>query len=238
MYNVRKMIPLFLVIALSCSACSAPEPISPTPEPTATATYPPIDSPNTFESLLTSHGPHAPRSPLSTRLCGPPCFQGITPGVTTREDALANVRAHKEIFGECGEFHSQYVQGVACSDFLSFFFDKQNSQVIGIGFEPSDSLTLGQIVDRYGDPDKVIVYVDTPTHILYSSFEILYFDEGMILSYVADIVTYAIQPDMPIYEISYQASDGVREYFDEFGIPSLKIDWHGFGDYKQYLPDQ
>lgn len=91
--------------------------------------------------------------------CGPPCFLGITPGVSTVSEVIVFLEEHK-ILQWC-EIESAEIKCMQIDDFTSslwFLFDDRDTVSV-IGFIPADQILLGDIVDTYGGPTRIELYL-------------------------------------------------------------------------------
>lgn len=95
---------------------------------------------------------------LTGEPCGPPCFWGITPGVSTEDDLIKKANAN-DVFSQCMIFDYKKqggIRGLYCRSIPMGFTDE--GTVGDITFYPSVDITLAQLIDLYGIPDGV--YVD------------------------------------------------------------------------------
>ncbi len=159
---------------------------------------------------------------LSENPCGPPCFYGIMPGVTTKSEA-------EEIFNQnlfsCTFF--DYTpggkQGFMCS-WGGVGLDDEGNIVTGVTFRTSSKITLQQVIDKYGEPDFVSTGIvslpDDKVRV------------GMILEFKTIRTSirleeqhapkYTVREDSVVHDIAYFA--------DSEPGPS-DVPWKGYGEY-------
>jgi hypothetical protein len=101
-------------------------------------------------------GCHVPGTPikigdgglLSEKPCAAPCFQNITPGVTTEQEAL-KIMSHLTSLSLCNEWDSRQSggdRGIRCSNIGLTFSDQHF--VAGIGFSPTQAITVSEILKK------------------------------------------------------------------------------------------
>jgi hypothetical protein len=125
----------------------------PTPYPTPRADEP---------SLLQDWIEHAP--------CDAPCWNGITPGVTTSKQALEILKSLPEVSrlhpsGNSTLERGQYLWSGPWPDtFGSFDYDVDTSIVRSIYPPYAGTVRLEQMIERYGEPDYLYVwaYIELP----------------------------------------------------------------------------
>ena len=126
--------------------------------------------------------------------CQLPCWAGITPGVTTWEEAIHLLTPVIELhitkdelrcrFGECKNFTWQYQ--INNNLFSGGMYNKENiiySIFIG-GNQPSEELSLQEVFQKYGTPKNVLIIAsphglsgDPPMFYLYA----LYPDHSFVI---------------------------------------------------------
>jgi hypothetical protein len=97
---------------------------------------------------------------ISLKPCGPPCFFGITPGVTSYEEAIKLIDLQKNIFGICNDYDNRSrggVYGKICNHGIGVSFTDNIVDVIS--FSLLEKITIQQVIDSYGPPDFLTVWV-------------------------------------------------------------------------------
>ena len=203
---------VLMVFGLTSCKQNSVDPLSITPEPT----------------MVNSFGDGGL---LSNEPCTPPCFYGITPGVTTEEEARS-ILVQKEVFENCEEFDNSSVggnsQGIRCNHFVVYFSD---SMVFDLGFYPESKLTLGEIIAEHGEPDRLYTFsMSTPDNPLYGNLS-LCFDHFHMIIGVPEILgeVYHVSQETRILDVSYLSSEEnyKRMCYDLKGSQP----WKGYGDY-------
>lgn len=177
--------------------------ISSTPKPTIALTKTPTLLPTSTLSLSWTPLPTLPANNADQQFllwmhgtpdCQLPCWAGITPGVTTWEEAIHLLTPVIELhitkdelrcrFGECKNFTWQYQ--INNNLFSGGMYNKENiiySIFIG-GNQPSEELSLQEVFQKYGTPKNVLIIAsphglsgDPPMFYLYA----LYPDHSFVI---------------------------------------------------------
>jgi len=83
-------------------------------------------------------------------LCVAPCFMDITPGLTSRVDVIRILKANN--------YWSECVNDITIICYKNLGISFRKNTVDGVGFRPTTKITLEQVVEKYGEPDKFVVY--------------------------------------------------------------------------------
>ena len=173
---------------------------------------------------------------LSGEPCGPPCFLGITPNVTTEEQAVQILKA-KGLYRNCHIFNNEDesgLRGAACADVEIAYY--RSSDLVGsISFSPSQPITVEMVIAKYGNPDAVSVstiwfnWEKQPTTSM-----------GLIYDRIHAVVglgeqessTFYLTPTTRISAVGYsdQTFPSVREYE---AIAKYRSSWQGYGWYQE-----
>lgn len=175
---------------------------------------------------------------ISLKPCGPPCFFGITPGVTSYEEAIMLIDAQKNIFINCKDIDlrkSEVNNGIRCGNGIGITFN--NNIVNGIGFSLSETITIQQVIDLYGPPDLVEVVDDENYHATIKSICTLSFDQiRTFIGMAAQGGTeFMISSNSNIITIAYYSID----QYKQMRVPGkieLGVPWKGFGMYNVMPP--
>ncbi len=163
--------------------------------------------------------------------CTPPCFWGITPGVTIEADVKKIIK-EKGISG-CTDFDKESVGGVRgtdCTIGLSLMYEQKTDIVRVVSFVPSIKITIEDIIGKRGSPNAVIVFVEG-RQILepYVITEICFDDIRTIITLPAmGGEIYKMTPTIIIESISYLSSEDYKTSQNS----SLRLTWYGYGDYR------
>jgi hypothetical protein len=166
---------------------------------------------------------------LSKKPCGPPCFNGIIPGVTTEEEAAATINKLQEVFADCKTFDftsSGGYRGVKCA---SVNIGYKNSLVEQVSFTPSSMISVQQIIDLYGPPDSVTVVIDSLPDFPNRTSMALYFDSIQTMIGVGEQngVQFTIQPTTGIASVIYLSE---QSYNETRSFPNHQM-WRGYNLY-------
>jgi len=147
--------------------------------------------------------------------CEQPCWLGVKPGISTREDFAITARTASPYTG----YVTDYGDGIAARFEISTY----------------GMLTLGDVVREFGPPDQVscLGYLyrmgQNGQRIGFRTNAQLYFADGLIaVDAVRDDVLLRLSPDMQVRTIRYYAP-GEPVY--ELGST---IPWHGFASTIKY----
>jgi hypothetical protein len=161
--------------------------------------------------------------------CGPPCLWGITPGLTTVGGVL-DVLKEKGMSNECDQFdNSQEAggRGVICRGSVVFSVDGEI--VEGIGFNPSQEITVAEVIEQYGEPNSVrVVARGVPEYP--HTVMILFFDSirtDLVLPEQEGII-YRVEATTAIENIGYSSDTTYKP--SSLPYP----DWVGYGEYQRY----
>jgi hypothetical protein len=163
---------------------------------------------------------------LTGEPCGPPCFWGIYPGLTTEAQVL-EVLQKKRIESDCKLFDRTQEggrRGITCLDTILIIFTE--NVVEDIGFSTSEQILVEEVIKHYGEPDHILVAI-TSTPEYPETTMTLFFD---------DIQTSLVLPEQK--GISYQVTTTTEVvnigYSDEKSYKTTSSSlpgWDGYGVY-------
>ena len=96
---------------------------------------------------------------FSGKPCGPPCFYGIRPDITTYQE-VDKVLSSSTFGSSCEKFDdtkSSGFRGFACGGAFTIAFVNHSDDVYSLGFTPRKSITIGEVIEKYGEPSSVAV---------------------------------------------------------------------------------
>ncbi len=172
---------------------------------------------------------------LSQVPCGPPCFYGITPGITTRVEAEQALQRYG-LDRNCEYFDTTRdggVRGLAC-DAVGIVLQADSDTISSIGYQPSLSITVGDVVARHGTPSVVAVAaVGLTDRYPIITGATLYYDSihaelGLAEQNIGG--NFNVQPTTPVVGINYEDQDS----YDRGR--SYSAAWRGYGTYPQWNP--
>jgi hypothetical protein len=165
---------------------------------------------------------------LSKHPCGPPCFMGITPGISTKDEVLEFLKTRIEL-SSCDIWDTRNIggtDGVSC-ELFAFTFDNANI-VSSIGFAADKELYINEVIEVYGNPDSLfVVWEQDDTGDIVSVQMNLYYDS---IYTRLDLIeqqsaSYKATPDVIVKSISF-LDYPTYERYKEGAKP-----WEGFGEY-------
>jgi hypothetical protein len=166
---------------------------------------------------------------ISGKPCSAPCFFGIVPGQSDRDQAINQLR-------KLGVKYSRDANQMVNYSNLVFIKYNSNGLVTEIIFRPSTKIKVKDILDVYGPPDKVEILYDpssTPEH--------NYFDSNIFYNGIHLIITLQRQENWPGYSLTSETDLGLIIY-DEATVYNNQvysthiIPWKGYGLYQDPNP--
>lgn len=97
---------------------------------------------------------------LTSPLCNPPCWEGITPGITTIDQSYAILNNHRQIISISKD-----------PNYVTWYFEPKNKSGAGLLFSEGlrngtieiisltpekGDLLLGDVIGKFGEPDQVM----------------------------------------------------------------------------------
>lgn len=180
-------------------------------------------------SLSANQNPVKDGGLLSKKPCGPPCFNGIIPGVTTDKEAAATIEKLQEIFTDCRPFDLTYSGGRRGLNCTFVNIGHQNSLVDQVSFTPSNMISVQQLLDLYGPPDSQFVGIvslpDSPSRTSMT----LYFNpiQTMIGLGEQNGTQFTIQPTTGVTSVIYLSK---QSYDEARSFPNIEM-WRGYNVY-------
>lgn len=171
---------------------------------------------------------------LSGDPCGPPCFWGIVPGVTTEAETMQIFKA-RGLFEKCETYNNEAEsgsRGLSCASSVGIVFRRNTDIVEEVGFKPSSRITVEDVIAEYGEPDFVLV---TRTSIPE------YPRTGMIF-YYDDMKARLVLPDQKGSSFQIEASIKIENigyadkasYNDSISrIRKFLQNWNGYTEYER-----
>jgi hypothetical protein len=175
---------------------------------------------------------------LSEQPCGSPCFFGVIPGVTTKDNAIALLQS-KGLYQDCTDADNSKENGIheiTCTYptwALVVSVENNDNLVSGISFPPSDNITVEEVIAKYGQPTAVSELAIGPSGRDFDAYMILYYDR---INTVIDLIT---QKNSSVYDVSPTTLVGIIEYYNQEQYQSRQQiiqSWKGYGIYKESNP--
>lgn len=186
---------------------------------------------------------------LTGQPCGPPCWQGLVPGLSTHTDAV-------DVLEEIGYADSLQV-GPGRYEAITIvtwrpnrvewpsqqrnMLELQHGQLEVMNMYVDSEVTLGEVVDRYGPPDKQTVFLSMsgPIHTVVQLF---FEDLGTILQVTLPEDHRELNPEAPVDSLWYFEPGPLDQAFaalegrkgaplEDFQLEWLEYwhDWDGYG---------
>jgi len=179
---------------------------------------------------------------LETPTCEVPCWENITPGETSLDQAKSLLLSNPKIKivdeGDVIPYGLMLIvdiQGDYYNPNVSMGFDKNNIAQ-SIRFSTSgQNLYLNDIVSFYGFPKYVVIYWQETVGF---DVDLAYPEMGLVINLYLqgaktineDDIRFTISPEQEVYSISFYAPN--LEYYYSFAWQPLKrYDWKGFTNY-------
>jgi hypothetical protein len=167
---------------------------------------------------------------LSGLPCAAPCVYGIRIGETSLDQVIPMLE--KNGLSECQTEESASWIGITCGYSVVVQVDRATSIVNGTGFYPSVPISLGEIIEKYGEPDFVSIQAEGSAEAPISRMS-LFWDELKMTVEMPQIDShiYALEgtttAEMVIFldEVQYIDSDEISfgEYYKR---------WNGYSTYQ------
>ncbi|MGA7193318.1 MAG: hypothetical protein WBW94_06770 [Anaerolineales bacterium] len=190
----------------------------------------------------------APKYPtlFEDPVCEPPCWQNITPGVTTKQDALTKLHdiypADKQVIdhNSSGTGFDDYISFSPYNDFsLLGEIEISNNRVSMIDFAIYTKYTgirLDHSIELFGIPQNILVM----QYGEYDQVTLINAQKGTSFGYKLfgneSVTSAEIGPNTEIREISFFDPSQYQRVMDSEEFNSLQP-WNGYGSFKdKYLP--
>lgn len=171
---------------------------------------------------------------LSTETCGRPCFFGIIPGITTRDQAVGILKS-KSLYQDCHYFDTTNAsggRGISCDSQLVILQDHADV-VAGVVFQPSLEITVGDVITKYRNPNAVVVInTSLPEYVVKMGMTLYYDNINVVLGLADENSTgydYDLKSTTQVENIQYFEQD---RYLIERQNSQV---WNGYGIYKETM---
>ena len=161
---------------------------------------------------------------ISGQPCEAPCFFGIIPGETSQDKAVYLLE--EQGFHQCSQDSEN---NIVCNERILIGLNSSTSIVDGIGYVPDSTLSVEEIIAKYGNPDIITV---TPSGIpeAPATTVLLFFDRLNMRIRLPEVleVDYLVTNSSKVELITY--FDGTHYSAQKDGMFSQP--WIGYGAYK------
>jgi len=178
--------------------------------------------------------------------CSWPCWQGITPGITTSSDALQLLQASPVVLEptiQSEEIKPGFGTARWSWQMGNNQFDGEMSWQYGIvssiDLAPYPTLSIGEIVSRFGSPEKVSVFdcSSTPEGLQVWCANFYYIKRGFEIrlrwnnpEHMNDIQLSPSDPVRFVYLLGSSAMEDLLLYLGSGGDQVIIRDWKGYGN--------
>ena len=166
---------------------------------------------------------------LTEEPCGPPCFWGIVPGETT-EAEVTEILQERGVFETCEAFDNEVeggARGIKCGSRVLIDFTEGDDIVREVGFVPSLTITVQEVVAKYGEPEGVLI-VPLGVHVIDVQLVLVY---PSMLTWVRLSLQkegpYILEPSTSVKSVVYDVKFNELSYADR----SSWRKWKGYGEY-------
>lgn len=168
---------------------------------------------------------------LSETPCGPPCFYGITPGETTKEEAKTIIKDANNLFENCVSFDNTPEggnEGMSCN-FFGFTYGQD--YISSISFRPNEHIELAQVFEKIGEPDRLLPLLRSLPEDPLEGRYILCFDEPRISIWLPEIEgpKYNISSFTIIESINYVETEAYQK--TACSMINESVAWEGYREY-------
>ena len=190
---------------------------------------------------------------FDNHVCQSPCWMNITPGITTKEEALTilskisfvdqpSVDMHRSVIGFDDE-----IQFSVYSDRTAGWIYLSADRVSMIGFENNLSLTMQSATNLFGTPENMLVIRTS----LFDGVTLLNAKKGVEFDYrlseFQSLDTSNIQPNTKIYGVTFFDPNHYQQVLNSGILSSYALNssdttknlkpWNGYGSFKdKYWP--
>jgi hypothetical protein len=159
--------------------------------------------------------------------CGPPCFLGIQPDVTSYDEVISILSENQDL-NYCKEFNNSQdggSRGLKCADSYVIGFDLARTVVTHLGFTPTERITMKEVVEAYGEPEWISV--STGGYAKTVSTALLFYPQYnmRLLLEEQDGDTYLVQSSSKVDTIVYLGKTSFQESVE------WAQKWSGFEEY-------
>lgn len=186
------------------------------------------------------------RSILSDQPCAAPCWQGIVPGTTTEAEAWDIVKDLEfidpdKLWRPSGDIAWHSYASSENPDAINVVWIQEGTVSLiqlTIGFE----LTLKDVLDKYGPPEKYAAYMSSNVENIRSDVHFVYPQQGIIFTsrfegYLPPSESLVLEPSTPVTLVHYFAPAPIDTLTQEYPRLGWSIelkkahwkDWTGLG---------
>jgi len=162
---------------------------------------------------------------LSQEPCGPPCFYGITPGITSKDEA-EDILVNSLKLKNCHEYDIDIPGGILSCEGIHHLSYNENYLVTEVGYYLDKDITVKELLEKYGEPNNVATFTFGYHKDFVSSIQIYFSNIVMSVSTEKrDGNSFTVSPETIIDDVTYSI-------YKETKDNNLFIqEWKGYGEY-------
>ncbi|GAP16022.1 hypothetical protein LARV_03817 [Longilinea arvoryzae] len=159
--------------------------------------------------------------------CGPPCFLGIQPDVTSYDEVISILSDNQDL-NYCKEYDNTDDggnRGIICAESYVIGFDRARTVVTHLGFTPTVQITMQEVVEVYGEPSGISI--STGGYAKTVSTALLFYPQYnmRLLLEEQDGDTYLVQSSSKVDTIGYEEETSFQKSVE------WAHEWFGYGEY-------
>ena len=167
---------------------------------------------------------------LSGLPCAAPCVYGIQIGGTPLDQVIPTLQQNG--LSECLTEENLSWIGITCGYSVVVQVDRATSIVNATGFYPSISISLGQIIEKYGEPNFVSLQADGPEDAPTSRMSLFWDELNMNVAMpLIDSHMYALE-GTTMAEMVMFLDDVLYTDSSEIEFGEYYKQWNGYGTYQ------
>lgn len=167
---------------------------------------------------------------LSGKPCSAPCVFGIRAGETRFDQVLSTLEKNGIASSDClNEPNVSWFLFNCGVGRLNIQVDTQTNLVNGVWLFPNDPISLGEIIEKYGEPNYVTIDQEGAPGTIHPRF---YWNSIRMLVSLPEMSgkTYAVKPTAEVEAIDFSDED-LYSISEKESDPYYKP-WHGYGTYR------
>jgi len=166
---------------------------------------------------------------LSGIPCSAPCFLDSTPGITNKNEVFDHLRKYG-LLSSCVEkqIEKEILSVLICDPSIDFWFTKD--ELTKIMIEPTNAITIEQVIKKYGDPTSVNYTLGGINSLIL--VKLVYYENYQFVLHLSDPTIsephdYSITPQSNVLWIDYVDEERLKTYIDKCTFP-----WKGYDEYE------
>jgi hypothetical protein len=165
-------------------------------------------------------------SPLDSDPCKAPCWQNITPGSTTIEDAWTVIFDALDQEEAC-QYTDTFNQ-IVCEN-INISAPDMLQPIEYIILVPTVEVTLAELLDMFGEPQTIYIGLFGVDYLMDIEIIIPYPEQGAYFYFMRRDGNWLVEPTLVVDQMLYQKPG--TPFLNFVGEQVGDADWHGYGDY-------